>query len=151
MPKEDRSIVALGHKWGDDVDMLLTLRPSTSKGYDIILSAEPLWKDTYTVQDNLLLSITRCLGEKGAAFVAFAHRPTPPRCDNTSGSSDGVHHSTGDEHEHADHTADHDMEFFEKARRVHGLRVDLLEVNRSYADPGEIDKIDVYLYQLTKS
>lgn len=70
----------MGHCWGDDVSQMLsagTCLENEQCQYDVILMAELLWKDTYSLHDKLLESVFHCLQPGGMALVSFAKRPDP--------------------------------------------------------------------------
>jgi predicted nicotinamide N-methyase len=113
----------LGHKWGEDMDKLLHISEETSNGYDLIILAELLWKDTYSEHFRLLTSVAHCLSrESGIAVVAFTHRAT------------------------AEHTEDKDMEFFDTAKRHFGLKCTWISTSSDYYDVFSDEKAAVNIY-----
>ena len=124
--------IAIGHIWGENTEPLLDLGhindSGEREGYDIVLLAELLWKDTYQHHSKLLQSLSSCLNRRnGIAYMTFAHRPTP---------------------DSKDHPSDTDLEFFTLASSDFGLESTLIQIVSKYHDVGEIDSIDVYLYSL---
>ena len=125
--------IAIGHIWGrENTEPLLDLGyindSGEREGYDIVLLAELLWKDTYQHHSKLLQSLSSCLNRKnGIAYMTFAHRPTQ---------------------DSLDHTPDKDLEFFALAASDFGLESTLIQVVSKYHDVDEISFIDVYLYSL---
>jgi predicted nicotinamide N-methyase len=108
--------IAQSHAWGESVEPLLALiqRPAARDvqvKFDLLLCAELLWKDTYSLHDKLLQSISQSLCRStGLAIVTFVHRP-----------AEG-------------HTRVNDLEFFSRAERDHGLRYKHLGVVSTYKD-----------------
>ena len=125
--------VAIGHIWGAEgaqtiLDLNETNTLGEKQGYEVILMAELLWKDTHSLHRKLLESLSLCLDkENGIAFMAFAHRPSSQ--------------SLG-------HTAERDNEFFALASSEFGMECHLLETNNEYCDVGDSVYIDVHLYSL---
>lgn len=67
-----------GYIWGDDVKGLLSAGVVSGHGtelYDVIIMAELLWGDTYSLHENILTSACQCLKQDGAIYVSFAKRP----------------------------------------------------------------------------
>eukprot|EP01036_Dinobryon_divergens_P024204 gene24204-32633_t len=113
----------LAHKWGEDMDTLLHVSEETLNGYDLIILAELLWKDTYSEHFRLLTSVAHCLSkESGVVVVAFAHRAT------------------------AEHSEEKDMEFFDIAQKHFGLKCTMVYSNRDYYDVDSDEKAVVKLY-----
>ena len=113
----------LAHKWGEDMDKLLHVSEDTLNGYDLIILAELLWKDTYPEHFRLLTSVAHCLSkEAGIAVVAFAHRAT------------------------AKHSEENDMEFFDTAQRDFGLKCTRVCTSADYYDVDSDEKATVKLY-----
>ena len=128
-------IRVMEHIWGDTPDSLLVCTGPERPGFDLILLAEPLWKDTYPQHRQLLHSVRACLKKQSkpqlssshpqcrqrcgpCALVAFAHRPT-----SVTSTANGARK---EEHPESAHTAAHDLEFFSMAREEFGLSVELL-------------------------
>ena len=121
----DVNIVVQAHVWGQSVESLLD--KSDSKGFQLILLAELLWKDTYALHTDLLKSIAEALNvaDHGVVLAAFVHRPAP------------------------NHTLNKDMEFFEKATSNFNLHCRLLDiVHDKYTDVDDDSFANIYLYQL---
>jgi nicotinamide N-methyltransferase len=113
----------LEHVWGESVDNLVD--KSIGQGFQLILLAELLWKDTYPLHMDLLKSVVASLNIHGVVLAAFVHRPAEQ------------------------HTREKDLEFFEAATKHFGLCCTLLDVVRDkYADVDESSLADVYLYRL---
>ena len=115
---------ALPYTWGDDADALLSSSPSGC--FDVILIAEPLWKDTYIQHDNLLRSISYLMSEHNIVYLSFAHRPTDT------------------------HTPLHDLELLVKSGEKYHWNVKFLLTSLKYCDVGETIPIEVCLYSITK-
>ena len=108
------------HEWGSSTSNLFT------RVFDLILVAEPLWKDTYPLQRKLLISINSLLALNGKALISFAHRPT-----------------TG-------HTAANDLEFFARGLSEFGLKWTYIGADSSYRDAqDDEDFIEVHTYCMT--
>ena len=115
---------AIPYIWGDDAEALLTSSPSGR--FDVILIAEPLWKDTYIQHDNLLRSISYLHSEHTVVYISFAHRPTDT------------------------HTPSHDLELLVKSSEKYHWNVNLISTSLKYCDVGETIPIEVCLYSITK-
>lgn len=112
--------IAVGHIWGDNVDHLLKLSGDHSYGFDVILMADVLWKDTYGQHRSLLSTITSSMRTdyssetnaslKSVALIALGHRPT------------------------VSHTPEHDLEFFHLAEVEFHLRCTLMDTISKYRD-----------------
>jgi predicted nicotinamide N-methyase len=63
----------LGHEWGQDVEPLIAA--SGGAGFDVIILAELLWKDTACLHGALLRSAAACLAPGGCVLVSFGERP----------------------------------------------------------------------------
>jgi predicted nicotinamide N-methyase len=105
--------------------------PQACPKFDLILLAEPLWKDTYSQHDNLLRSVASSLSSTGKAVLAFAHRPTES------------------------HTKEHDLEFLTIAASKYRLNHTHVGVFNKYKDVYEdvqekesVVGVDVHLYIL---
>lgn len=136
-----------GFKWGENIfteyirddtngEVLekQSVMDANAPGYDLMILAELLWKDTYALHDKLLQSINDFMQQNQNMIIlcAFAHRPT-----NT-------------------HSREHDMEFINKASKNYGLRCELLETKRmADASSGGGDEagdgmVDTSLYKMYK-
>ena len=114
----------LGYKWGEDVDILQRACEGRD-GYDLILLAELLWKDTYSEHIRLLQTISKCLSKSsGIALMAFSHRPS------------------------STHTEANDMEFFEKAHRLFQLNCTFICTSDKYRDVDSDENALVKVYCL---
>lgn len=114
------------HRWGDVVDNLVG-HVECNGGFDVIILAECLWKDTYRQHDNLWNSVTKCCHPVGSTsttivLISFAHRP----CDG--------------------HTPDHDLEFIKKGKNMFGFDCKLIKSVDKYHDAMECDVVTEYLY-----
>ena len=109
------------HIWGSDVNELLL---EQSK-YDIVLVAECLWKDTYSLHIDLLTSIYHLLSSDGCAYISFAHRPSFDKS----------------------HNKENDLEFFEHAKSMK-LKEEKILSTKKYRDALEEEFIVVHLYSL---
>lgn len=126
--KQDVTFVVQGHAWGTDCSTLLRHLPPSSDGFDIIILAECLWKDTYPLHRKLLQSATNCLSKRqnASVLVSFAHRP----CDS--------------------HQPQHDLEFFQLAEKEFSMNVQLVKTVKKYADAMDNSElVEVFLYCLT--
>lgn len=113
-----------GHIWGsEDV--------TVSKRYDVVLVAEPLWKDTYPLHRALLRSIDALLKDDGVCYLTFAHREA--LCGH------GV-----------EHTLDHNLELFMIASIEFNINSQLINTVDKYNDVGENVPIEVYIYCMKK-
>ena len=110
--------------WGDESDALLNSSPTGR--FDVILIAEPLWKDTYTQHDNLLRSLSYLISEHTIVYLSFAHRPTDT------------------------HTPSHDLELLVKSSEKYHWNVSFLLSSLKYCDVGETIPIEVLLYSINK-
>jgi predicted nicotinamide N-methyase len=63
----------LGHAWGESVEAIMTA--SGGDGFDVIILAELLWKDTACLHGALLRSAAACLAPGGSLLVSFGERP----------------------------------------------------------------------------
>lgn len=122
-------------RWGNlqDEQVLLSMLPKTSRGFNLVLVAEPLWKDTVESHTDLASSLSRLLAPNepaAVAYVCFCHRPN-------------------DRHKPED-----DLDFFtialerfklysEKVRTISGEYRDVLDDDEN--------TIDVHLYRLYRS
>jgi predicted nicotinamide N-methyase len=154
--------VALGHVWGrEDARSLLQYgRISESGellGYDLILMAELLWKDTYKCHRQLLESLSACLSRDGVAYCCFAHRPTEvvaPVDNNSNGIGADPSSTAGcaDAGPITRHTAENDLEFFALAETEYNIccKKITLETGNRYADVGDCGdgSIEVHLYEM---
>ncbi len=107
------------HKWGDSVSNIwesitentIALTTESTNSFQLILIAEPLWKDTYPLHNSLLHSISVLLSKSdGIALISFAHRPTEG------------------------HVAANDLEFFTLGREKYGLKHTYVGACNKYAD-----------------
>mmetsp|Transcript_663 Transcript_663/g.677 ORF Transcript_663/g.677 Transcript_663/m.677 type:complete len:289 (+) Transcript_663:116-982(+) len=149
---ENNNVAVLPYIWGEDVTPLLKLIPNMSptemiiknnhtsktiipndeiKKYDVILLAELLWKDTYTLHRSLLSSILLSLSLSGIALLSYASRTTP------------------------DHTIEREREFFTLAKEQ-GLNCRLVERREMDEVCGErgdrendFERVEVMLYSLS--
>lgn len=121
------NITAKPHIWGCNVDELLSNEKSKN-GFDIILVAECLWKDTYSLHQELLTSIISLMSRAGICYVSFAHRPSLT--------------------ENNEHTKEHDMEFFSMASSKFGLTYEKILTCNKYKDVLEEEFIEVHLYMM---
>lgn len=78
--------------------------------YDIVLLAEPLWKDTYKFHDDLIYSISLLSNENTVIYLSFAHRP----CEI--------------------HKKENDLEFIEKLCKKLNFQYELILINNLYQD-----------------
>jgi len=86
------SIGIMPHMFGQNCDDLLSCIPQeTQLGYDVIILAELLWKDTYKFHRDILANCKSCLHEDGTIYISFCHR----ECES--------------------HSKENDLEFFEIA------------------------------------
>jgi hypothetical protein len=113
--------------WGSNVSEFLD---DNKNGFDIVLVAECLWKDTYNLHNDLLTSIKSLLSEHGVALVSFAHRPIIT--DTWS------------------HTKEHDLHFFSRAKEYGFNEAKILTCNK-YKDVLEEEFVEVHLYALRKN
>ena len=120
---EKVNIIAKPHIWGTSVEEIR----NELNGFDIVLVAECLWKDTYFLHADLLTSIKALLAKNGIVLVSFAHRPSLTK-----------------EHKH---TKENDLEFFEKAQNL-GLKVEQILSSSKYKDALEDDFVEVNLYMM---
>jgi EEF1A N-terminal glycine/lysine methyltransferase len=127
--------IAMPHIWGRDIGALLSpiSKVDTTEGaahggktkYQLVILAELLWKDTYPLHRDLLLTVSQALDPTiGVALVSFAHRPTES------------------------HPTSRDLEFFMLAERDFGLQAVHICSSQKYCDIGETDPIDVQLWAL---
>ena len=121
------NIIAKPFIWGSNVSEFL--EKETMNGFDIVLVAECLWKDTYYLHNELVSSIKSLLSDNGVALVSFAHRP-----------------SLTDSHTH---TKEHDLHFFTLANEF-GLREEKILTSNKYKDVLEEEFVEVHLYALRK-
>ena len=198
------NVSAMGHVWGaDNVATLLqesmmritrndmsvndaslsppataaTAATSSWKGFDVVLMAELLWKDTYIHHRALLESVVGTLKKDGVAYAAFAHRPTrgtnlsPTLCDDlsrqmvsmplpvhafptTSCTLDQAHipppPPTTTAPQHTSHTTGNDLEFFSMAESIDfNLVCEQISSCRQYCDVGgDGDPIEVKIFTL---
>jgi predicted nicotinamide N-methyase len=117
-----------GHIWGEDPENLLK-QTSNKQGFDIILLAELLWKDTYALQKKLLQSVRSSLkkSETSKVYLSFATR----ECDGFS--SEQVY------------------EFLQSAETEFGFSVSLIKTDSTYKDAMDGENIEVSLYLLKLS
>lgn len=123
-PRKDTKV--LGHTWGESVEDLVILTED-KKGYDIVLLAEVLWKDTYHLHHPLLQSAWDCLNKSNIdsqILITVAHRP---------GSG---------------HTPQNDLEFFQLAEKEFKLHATSLLQTSQYTDAMDNEEIEVTLYSL---
>eukprot|EP01039_Chlorochromonas_danica_P011003 gene11003-12251_t len=123
------NLVVQPHKWGDadSNDTQSLLLANHGQGYDVILLAEVLWKDTYALHRSLLASVNRFLRRPdGIVLLAVAHRPT-------------------DNHEPC-----HDLEFIGLAKELYKLDAALLVRSDRYRDAIEGEPAEVFLYRLSQ-
>lgn len=115
----------LGHEWGQDVSPLLSCNDSNIR-FDVVLVAEPFWRDTKQYHAHLLQSINAVLADQGNCYIAFCHRP----CEG--------------------HTAADDLHFFVMAQD--SFSVEKREViSNTYHDVDEYAAfVDVQLYVLSR-
>ena len=116
--------IAIPYIWGGDAEALLNFSPSDR--FDVILIAEPLWKDTYIQHDNLLRSMSYLLSDHTVVYLSFAHRPTDT------------------------HTPSHDLELLVKSSEKYHWKVNLIATSLKYCDVGETMPIEVLLYSINK-
>ena len=147
--------LAVGHKWGEDCSALLAAggaRTAAAGGFDTLLLAELLWKDTRPLHRALLRSVVALLAPAGVALVALVHRPTGPavtgpRPETGSGSGSGLEATAaaaaaasaeteaGHEAESsAAHSEEEDLAFFALAEAEFGLRATGLGRRMGYCD-----------------
>ena len=126
LKNEKVNVIAKPHIWGNNVDEFL-MNEKSMNGFDIVLVAECLWKDTYIFHRELLTSIKSLLAKNGIVLVSFAHRPSLTK-----------------EHEH---TKEHDLEFFTKATNF-GLKVEKILSSTKYKDVLEDEFVEVNLYMM---
>ncbi len=143
----ENNSIALPYIWGESPDCLLSEvdsqtdnenceNSSRSRGFDLMLLADLLWRDTYKLHRELLTSMKLLLKNNSKinenkqipipfALVAFAHRPC------------------------ADHGPEQDLEFFQIAKSEFGWESLLIEVCDKYGDAySDGEPVDVYLYGL---
>jgi predicted nicotinamide N-methyase len=130
------NFVVASHRWGDDASNLLQYvcndQHNNVNGFDLIIVAECLWKDTYLQHDSLWNSIEKCCHVSGSStrtttvLISFAHRP----CDG--------------------HTPIHDLEFIEKGRKTYSFDCMLIDSIDKYSDAMESDVVTEYLFIATK-
>jgi nicotinamide N-methyltransferase len=130
---DDSAFDIAGLEWGNctQINRILA-RKAESSGFDVVLCAELLWKDTYPYHKPLLDSIASLLAPvTGRAYVSFAHRPTI---------------STTEE---SQHTPANDMELFAlAAAEPYNMRVTYLFSSIMYRDVGEESPAEVHFYCL---
>ena len=120
-------------RWGNvqDEKALLSILPETSQGFNLVLVAEPLWKDTVALHTDLAHSLSRLLAPnepEAVIYISFCHRPNDT------------------------HKATHDLAFFEIASSVFGLDSEKIKcVHGEYVDVMDSAPIDVHLYRLWRS
>lgn len=125
------NLVVQPHKWGEvdtnSNDTQSLLLANDGQGYDVILLAEVLWKDTYALHRSLLASVNRFLRRPdGIVLLAVAHRPTD------------------------DHEPHHDLEFIALAKELYKLDAALLVRCDRYRDAIEGEPAEVFLYRLSQ-
>jgi predicted nicotinamide N-methyase len=109
-------------KWGQDPDILF--RHTNHERFDLVLLAELLWKDTYPLMRDLLLTVKSCLKPKtGIALFSFAKR----LCE--------------------EFTEEMIYDFLKLAKEEFCFTVELIEVNEKYMDAMENYPAKVFLYQ----
>lgn len=113
-------------EWGND-EQLAHARSLTSdsKGFDVILLAELLWKDTYKLHDVLAKSVKMICADGGIVLVAFAHRPSE------------------------EHTPDNDLEFIRRLEEELLVKASLELKSSVYKDAIELEYPEVCLYKLS--
>jgi len=111
------------------------------EGFDVVLHAELLWKDTYPLHALLLQTTAQLLRPGGILLASFAHRPTaaPP-----SGQSQGQGQA---------HTAERDLEFLALASTRFGFSAPTKVLSSSkYQDCDDKDsQTCVNLFALTRT
>jgi len=112
--------------WGSNVSEFLD---DNKNGFDIVLVAECLWKDTYNLHNELLTSIKSLISQHGVALVSFAHRPSLTDTNK--------------------HTKEHDLHFFTLAKE-YGLKEEKILTCNKYKDVLEEEFVEVHLYALRK-
>jgi nicotinamide N-methyltransferase len=123
--KTTHNTTVCSHEWGSSISGLFTCLNDT-RLFDLILVAEPLWKDTYPLHKQLLSSIKRLLASDGKALITFAHRPTTNHCPAN------------------------DLEFFTRGRSEFALEWTYIGADSSYRDAQEDeDFIEVHIYCMT--
>jgi predicted nicotinamide N-methyase len=115
----------LSHIWGDQEQAQCLTAFTTNHGFDIILLAEVLWKDTYLLHRSLLESVDVCVKRPGGViFLSLVHRPT------------------------MDHRAEHDLEFLQLAEKEFNLKSTYLYSCKKYPDAMEREDVEVFIYRL---
>lgn len=116
---------AVGYIWGKDENVLQE-NTSGKSGFDLLILADLLWKDTYDCHEELVTCIDRLLSADGIAVVAFVHRSSPS------------------------HNIEKDMEFFTRCE-AHDLNYDLEERCNKYEDIySEGSPVEVLIYSVSK-
>ena len=122
----DQSAIVIGHIWGENCDEILSYSSSHDTGFDVILLAELLWKDTYHLHRDLIKSCWSLLSTAGIAYVSFAHRSN------------------------IDHPPEKDLEFFSVAEKEFGFVVDKISTCFTRDVGGMDELIEVHLYSMKK-
>lgn len=119
------NMIIQSFEWGD-AEQLEQLRSLTNegKGFDVILLAELLWKDTYKLHDVLVKSVKMVCAAGGTVLVAFAHRPSK------------AHHP------------ENDLEFIKKLEEELSVQASLQLKCSTYKDAIELEYPEVFLYRL---
>ena len=140
-----------------------SITPATSlsslseEGFDVVLMAELLWKDTYIHHRALLESVVGTLKKDGVAFAAFAHRPTqvhlpppPLTAATTTTTSQAATITAFSPPLHTSHTIANDMEFFTLAESTDfNLMCEQITSCRQYCDVGgNGEPIEVKIFTL---
>eukprot|EP01031_Cornospumella_fuschlensis_P034926 gene34926-42295_t len=113
-------------EWGCD-EHLEQLRNSTldGKGFEVVLLAELLWKDTYKLHNELAKSVRMLCANNGVVLIAFAHRPSE------------------------DHLPENDLEFIERLENEFSRKACLVSKSSVYKDAIELEYPEVLLYKLS--